>query len=97
MRCGALAGPLMITVCFNMHKAYLQMDRMLDVVKLGHSICQADCIAWEERVPAFHDEQLLGDYHLQAGYAPERSPARSKLCSGTQHWPFTKWSSAASQ
>lgn len=56
-----------------LHKAYLQVDGMLDVIEVGHSICQADGVAWKEGVPAFHDEQLLGDYHLQAGYAPERS------------------------
>lgn len=38
---------------------------MLDVIIVRHSICQADCAAWEEGLPAFHDEQLLGYYHLQ--------------------------------
>ena len=69
-------SPGQTTLCRSCpHTAYLQVDSMLDVIVVRHRIRQTDCVAWEERVPALHDEQLLGYYHLQAGCVPDVSPA----------------------
>ena len=47
-----------------MTTADLQVDGVLDVIILGHQVCKTHCSGCKKGVPALHDEQLLGNYHL---------------------------------